>query len=145
MPAKSYFFQIALIIGIFFPGSTYSQTKEELIGTWKVIKVQLSEDARKEEKAMIGKLAGIFKKTTFNFREDGSFILKSPEKDLNKPGTWVFDENNKHIIVWDKESKGIPGRLMGMFTKKENDNLVFGMEGSAVILTLSKIILTRVK
>lgn len=142
---KTLLTKILIIICMSMPGIIYAQTKEDIIGNWKVVKTELDKSANKEEKQKLEQIYAIFSKTTFQFNPDGSFILKSSEKNLNQQGIWEFNVQKRNIIVWDKESKGVRGKLMEILVEKRDDGFAFVMKETPIILIVSKAIITKSK
>lgn len=145
MLLKRHLFKIVLILSLATTNNIYAQHAEDIIGNWKVIKAELSDQAKQEEKKMLPRLNAIFSKTTFHFKADSSFLLKSPEKVLNQPGMWLYNEEEKRIIVWEKNPKGRPGKLMEILVKVIDGQYKFEMIESPVILTVSRITVTQSK
>jgi hypothetical protein len=125
-----------LILSIF----SYSQQHEDLIGDWKIIKVELRPNAGKEEIQMLQLVKPIFLKSKFHFKVNNLFSFDSPDKDLaTENGIWQFDNDKKYIRVIEKISKGIPGQLMGIVVKISNKGFLFFMEESSLVLTVARI------
>lgn len=119
--------------------SSYSQQNEDLIGDWKITKVELAPNAGQEEREMLGMLNQIFSKSTFHFKNNSLFSFDSPDKDLAiRDAIWKFDITKKYIKITERVSKGKPGQLMGITVIFKEGQYSFFMEETPVILTVIK-------
>ncbi|MGZ3846462.1 MAG: hypothetical protein ACXVBH_10430 [Flavisolibacter sp.] len=137
---KNQWFKLLLsLFLLLFTKFSFSQAPSDLMGDWKIIKVELSPNAGQEEKQMLGKMAPIFLKSLFHFKPNNSFSFDSPDKDLSiKDGVWQFDVNKQYIKVTERTSKGTPGQLMGIAVKAANGRYLFQMEETPIILTVTR-------
>ena len=127
------------ILFTLFSKSSYSQQNEDLIGDWKITKVELTPNAGQEEKQMLGMLTQIFTKSTFHFKTNSLFSFESPDKDLAiRDAVWKFDITKKYIKVTERVTKGTSGQLMGITVKVIEGQYLFFMEESPFVLTVIK-------
>jgi hypothetical protein len=139
MYPKNYCFILHFCLSILFSKFSYAQESQDLIGDWKIIKVELSPNTQEEEKQMLSMITQIFLKSTFHFNANNSFSFDSPDKDLaTKNGIWHFDARKKYITIVERVSKGIPGQLMGINVEVSNGKYLFLMEETPLILTVTK-------
>ena len=118
---------------------SFSQQNDDLIGDWKITKVELTPNAGQEEKQMLVMLRQIFSKSTFHFKNNNLFSFESPDKDLAiKEASWKFDVTKKYIKVTERVTKGNSGQLMGITVKIIAGQYLFFMEESPVVLTVIK-------
>ena len=100
MIIRNYYTITFIILFTLFTNSSYSQQNEDLIGDWKITKVELKPSAGEEEKPMLVMLSQIFSKSTFHFKNNNLFSFDSPDKDLAiKEANWKFDSIKKYIKV----------------------------------------------
>lgn len=145
MLRRKILYRVLITICITLPGTICAQQRDDITGNWKVNKVELSTSATKEEKQKLTELSLLFLKTTFQFKADSSFLLISPEKELNQQGIWIFNSEKKNIIVWENELKGSRGKLMEILIKKSDNSYTFVLEETPIILFVSKITITKAK
>jgi hypothetical protein len=139
MIIRNYYTITFIILFTLFTNSSYSQQNEDLIGDWKITKVDLKPSAGEEEKQMLVMLSQIFSKSTFHFKNNNLFSFDSPDKDLAiKEANWKFDSIKKYIKVTERVTKGNPGQLMGITVKLIEGQYLFLMEESPIILTVVK-------
>ena len=120
--------------------NSYSQQHADLIGDWKIIKVDLKPDAGEEGIQILQLVKPIFLKSKFHFKLNNLFSFDSPDKDLaTEEGIWQFDNEKKYIKVMEKVSKGIPGLLMGIEVKLLNEGFLFIMEETPLVLTIARV------
>lgn len=140
---------IIFLFSVLFPSTgVYSQQIKDLIGEWKVVKVDLSADAKKEEKEKAGMLKAIFSKVVFHFLADSSFRLDAQQKDLAiKDGIWEYDEGKKKCIVFERQNTrvGLRGKLMAMTVQLINDRYLFLFEETPLILEVKKVFPSKEK
>lgn len=130
---------LILIVNLLFASLSYSQKAKDLVGSWKVVKVELSPNADEAEKQNIGTIRQYFLKATFHFKADSSFSLDTPDTDLAvNDGLWKFDASKKYIKVVERPPVKSPGILMGITVKVENDNYLFLIDETPITITVSK-------
>jgi hypothetical protein len=130
---------LVFVIGFTVHFSALSQSKQDLIGNWKVINVELLPDGEQEEKQMLATVKSIFLKSTFHFKENNLFTLKSPDKELStNDAIWKFDDNKKIVVVTERVSKGNPGVLMEIVVKAKDGKYVFLTTETPLILFVEK-------
>jgi hypothetical protein len=130
---------LVFVIGFTVHFSALSQSKQDLIANWKVINVELLPDGEQEEKQMLATVKSIFLKSTFHFKENNLFTLKSPDKELStNDAIWKFDDNKKIVVVTERVSKGNPGVLMEIVVKAKDGKYVFLMTETPLILFVEK-------
>lgn len=146
MKYKTYL-TVALLLSVLFPSTClYSQQTKDLIGQWKVVKVDLSADAKKEEKEKIGLLNTIFSKVVFHFKADSSFRLDASDEGLAvKDGIWEYDETKKSCTVYERQYTGVRGKLMMINVKQINDKYLFLMGETPIILEVRKVLQSKAK
>jgi hypothetical protein len=139
MPIRNHCITTFLILFTLFGKFSYSQQNDDLIGDWKITKVELAPNAGQEENEMIGMLTQIFLKSTFHFKNNSLFSFDSPDKDLAiKDAIWKFDITKKYIKITERVSKGKSGQLMGITLIVKEGQYSFLMEETPVILTVIK-------
>lgn len=140
MYLRNYSFKLLLSLCLLlFAKASFSQATADFIGDWKIIKVELSTRAGKEEKHMLGIVTPIFLKSLFHFKLNNSFSFDSPDKDLLiKDGVWQFDLKKQYIKITERTSKGTAGQLMGITIKAANGEYLFQIEETPMILTVTK-------
>jgi hypothetical protein len=117
----------------------YAQQGVDLIGDWKITKVEMGPDAAQEERQMLEMLTQIFLKSTFHFKNNSLFSFDSPDKDLAiQDAVWRFDTAKKYIKISERVSKGKPGQLMGIIVIVKEGKYFFQMEETPVILAVMK-------
>jgi len=130
---------LVFVIGLTVHIPALSQSKQDLIGNWKVVNVELLPDAAQEEKQMLGTLKSLLLKSTFHFKENNLFTLKSPDKELStNDAIWKFDDSKKLVIVTERVSKGNPGVLMEIVVKAKDGKYIFLMTETPLILFVEK-------
>jgi len=118
---------------------SYSQKREDLVGSWKIVKVELAPDAPPEMKQGLEMLSQIMLNSTFQFKENNSFSMDTPIPDLaTKEGLWNYDAQKKFIKVTERPSNGKQGVLMEISVRVKNGKYLFFMDETSVILTVAK-------
>jgi Domain of unknown function (DUF5004) len=118
---------------------SYSQKREDLVGSWKIVKVELAPDAPPEMKQGLDILSQIMLNSTFQFKENNSFSMDSPDADLaTKDGIWQYDSVKKSIRVKERPVNGKQGVLMDITVQVKNGKYLFFMDETSVILTVAK-------
>jgi len=137
MNVKNYYV-VALFISLtLLCKASYSQ--QDMLGDWKITKVEIAPNASQKEKGMLGKVAQIFSKSTFHFKNDSKFSLDSPDKDFAiRDAIWKFDSTKNYIKIIERVSKGKAGLLMGITVKVVEEQYSFIMEETPIILTVKK-------
>ena len=124
---------------LLFSKFSYSQKPEDIIGDWKVVKVELLPSADQEEKQNIGILRKTLLKSTFHFKSNNLFSFDCPDKELAiKTAFWTFDSTSQKIKVIERISKGHASFLMEITVKVLNGNYLFLMDESPVMLTVER-------
>lgn len=137
MRMKSVF---CIILGVTLHFAVLSQTKQDLLGDWKVVDLALSPDAEPEEKQMLETLKALFMKSTFHFKANNLFTLKSPDKELaTNDANWSFSESKKTVTVTERTTKGTPGVLMEIAVKSKDGKFYFLMSETPLVLVVEKI------
>lgn len=139
MSTKNYLFFSFVIFFLTLPTSSFSQQTEDFIGDWKIIKVEISKNAEKEEKAMLELAKKIFLTSTFHFKKNDLFSFDTPEKMLQmKDKIWKFDSAKKYITVNEKGAKSNASLLMGIKVKYVEGQYRFLLDDTNIILTVEK-------
>ena len=130
-----------LLIGSLISITTFSQTRSDLTGNWKVIQVHTTEELKKELKANIQKVEKIMLQLRFHFNNDGTCTTDSPaEKGMDfKKCTWTYKEKEKSINIDGIAPSGDKGLLMKLFVTIKNNKWYFTMDETPVILEVQKI------
>ncbi len=127
------------LIGLVYTTASYSQKREDLVGNWKIVKVELAPDAPPEMKQGLDILSQIMLNSTFQFKENNSFSMDSPDADLaTKDGIWQYDSVKKSIRVKERPVNGKQGVLMDITVQVKNGKYLFFMDETSVILTVAK-------
>lgn len=127
------------VLGLIMHVAVFAQTKQDLMGDWKVVDVVLAPNAETAEKQMLEQLKGVFLKSTFHFKANNVFVLKSPDKELAiANANWNFDERKKEIAVTQAKAKGTPGLLMEMAVKVKDGKYYFLMAETPLVLVVEK-------
>lgn len=130
---------IILILFTSLSKYSYSQQTEDILGDWKIIKVELAQNAKQEEQKMMGVLKSLFSKSTFHFKKDSLFSFDAPDKALAiKNAFWKFDSTKNYIKVTEKASPKKGDQLMGIKVKIVDGVYLFTMEETPIILTVKK-------
>jgi hypothetical protein len=138
LPKHPFIFLLSLCLSL-FSNISYSQTRQDFVGDWKIIKVELSRTADEEEKQRVEMISTIFLKSTFHFKTNNSFSFECPNKELAiKDGVWQFDINKKYLNITEQTTKGTPGQLMGIVVKPSGQQYLFLLEETPIILTVAK-------
>jgi len=118
---------------------SFSQKREDLVGSWKIVKVELAPDAPPEMKQGLDMLSQIMLNSTFQFKENNSFSMDSPDADLaTKDGLWQYNAQKKSIKVTERPVNGKQGVLMDITVQVKNGKYLFFMDETSVILTVAK-------
>lgn len=126
-------------IGLVYTTASYSQKREDLVGSWKIVKVELAPDAPPEMKQGLEMLSQVMLNSTFQFKENNSFSMDSPIPDLaTKDGLWQYNAQKKAIKVTERPVNGKQGVLMDITVQVKNGNYLFFMDETSVILTVAK-------
>jgi hypothetical protein len=130
---------LVTIFSLWFVNTSFSQKREDLIGEWKIVKVELSPDAGPEEKQGLNFLSQVLLKSAFQFRENNTctFSCSDPEMEI-KDGAWQFDAGLKLIRVLEGKSKAKPGVLMEISVQEIKGKVTFLMKETPVILSVVK-------
>lgn len=137
-------FKLLLFLSLTFSLTTFSQSTvidEELIGTWTVKKASLTNQTNSD--SQIIELLDGFKKGTYSFNSDDSFVFTTKSKskmiaqlgNILKNNKWVFDEKNQQIRV------GFPSDNFSNIifnVKKEGKNIIFIIEDTNIELIVKK-------
>jgi hypothetical protein len=117
---------------------TFSQTKIEITGNWKVAKMLVPAEIKKNKEAM-QRLEKAMLQARFHFNSDGSCTVDSPEKDMQfKKCKWTFNDKEKSISI-DGEVDGEKGLLMQIIVSQKNNKWYFEMYETPVTLEVQKI------
>ena len=139
MNFRNHCFILLLSSSLFFGKFSYSQQREDLIGDWNIIKVELVANSKQIDKQLLEMATPIFLKSTFHFKDNKIFSFDSPNNELAiKEAIWEFDNKKNYITVFERVSKGIPGMLMGIIVKAQGGKYFFILEESPLILTVEK-------
>lgn len=124
------------LFNLFLWNTSFSQKREDLIGDWKIMKVELLPNAEPEVKQGIGFLTPIFLKSVFHFKENNACSFSCPDPDMDiKEAAWQYDFSKKSIQI---KSKGKPGVLMEITVREQNGKYLFFLAESPIILTVVK-------
>ncbi|MES2431754.1 MAG: hypothetical protein V4556_12515 [Bacteroidota bacterium] len=139
MTLRNFRFIILFSLSLFVYKHSFSQQTGDLIGDWKVTKVEMASTADPKEKQALVLVEPIFLKSIFHFKTDSLFSYDSPDEGFAvESANWHFDEKEKKVSVTRKISTGSPGILMGITVKKEEGNYLFLMEGTPLLLYVKK-------
>jgi len=133
---------IALFISI--PLYLFGQTKSELIGTWKVHQVKLSQEIQVEGEAKqnVNMVIDAFSHSVFHFKSDGKFDFQVDIADLKiENGYWKYDPATNYVSVdnWDDRNKVGSGGLMNFYVKKDRmGRTLFLIEETPLIFIVEK-------
>lgn len=137
---RSYLIFFISIFCLVITKHSNAQTVEDIIGNWKVVKVELTPDAKTEEKNAFEMVNTMFLQTMFNINSDNSFSFITTNKDLTIPSaTWSYNSTTKTITVIgiapDTQKKGL---LMEIIVNIIEGNYLFKLNETPVILTVLK-------
>jgi hypothetical protein len=141
MSSRNYFKMTFFIFFVLLCKMSFSQQNEDLIGHWKITKVELVPNAGQEERQMLATLTKLFLKSTFHFKNNSLCSFDSPDKYLAiKDAIWKFDSTKKYIQIVERpiKGKGRPGVLMEINVKVTDGQYLFYMQETPVILTVIK-------
>lgn len=138
---KFCFLMICSLISI----TSFSQTKTDLTGNWKVTQVQMPEELIKESKANSQKVEKIMLQLRFHFNSDGTCTVDSPaDKEMQfKKSKWIFNEKEKSISIEGEAPGGDYGLLMKLFVSLKNNKWYFVMDEMPLTLEVQKITATN--
>ncbi|MEZ4933538.1 MAG: hypothetical protein R2788_15630 [Saprospiraceae bacterium] len=132
------FFFFTLIIGAQLYGQTLSET--ELIGTWKVSKInKLLDEVPEGQEQQLEFLKTVFLKAEFEFKEDKNFSFNIGMEEIEMQDVhWkIASENSVVIQEWkDKDSDG--NLLMVIDIKKEMDKMIFQLAETPITLEMER-------
>lgn len=133
----------SILLSMFFLNSI-AQTKEELVGTWTVTKVSLAPTAPKEFKDGYDKMVKGMQNSTMEFAQDGKcnialleLMAKEAGASLNGKTTWVYNEIDKSIVVYEGAGKN-KDTLMKMYVKKVGKKYIFIGDETYLVFDVKK-------
>lgn len=132
---------IILVILLSFSLFSYGQNlkEDELFGKWKVSKI-----LKKTSNPNMQPILNGFENATLVFDTGKNFEITTTSNSelftmfisMTKNTKWKFETNKQHIHIGN-ESDGYT--IMGIFTKKNEDQILFRIEESEIILEVEKI------
>lgn len=135
--------QLILTFLILVGHLAFSQERNDLIGSWKVLQVKVPDDIQppSDQVEQMKMLKEVFNQSTFDFYEDGRANFNVSISDIEiKNGYWVFDEINKKITIKEWKDKDNPkaSRLMDIVVQNVEGKLIFWIEESPFGLIMSR-------
>ena len=117
-----------------------SLTEDEIVGTWSVVQINVLTKLPDEQKKTINMLKEAFLRSKFKFNQDHTFTFDFELEKMKIPnGYWKYNELIKSFIVQDIKDKDTNDwKLMEIFTKKENNKIIFQLRDIFVEMVVNK-------
>ncbi|HEY3388758.1 MAG TPA: hypothetical protein VGK38_04245 [Prolixibacteraceae bacterium] len=131
-----FFFAVTFVIQL--NGQTLNRT--DIIGKWTVIKLNNFTQLPDKRKQTMEMLRKAFLKSKFEFKADGNFSFDFELEDMKiKDGHWKYNDLTNSYIIQDwKDKDTAKSVLMEIFTKKENNRILFWLAESFFTLEMGK-------
>lgn len=133
---------ITLLIICKFRASSQDLNEKEIIGTWKVLKIQVEPNNpfSADKKAELEILKSAFLKSVFYFKEDHNFTFNLEIDDLKiTKAHWKYEEATKSYLIQEWKDKNLKKPLlMEITTKKIGDKIIFMISESFFELEVRK-------
>ncbi len=130
-----------LILG-FLGGKTSAQslTGDEIVGTWKVLEINVLKELPQEQLAMMAMLKDAFLKAKFTFEENHNFSFDFTFEGMAiSEARWTYNEaTNSYTIQASQKKANSQKLLMEIITKKEGDKILFYLSESSISLEMKK-------
>lgn len=132
-------FFLSVIFVIQLNGQTLNKT--DIVGKWTVIKLSNLTQLPDEQKQTMEMLRNAFLKSSFKFKADGNFTFDFDLEEMRiKDAHWKYNELTNSFIIQDWKDKDTDESiLMEIFTKKEDNNILFLLTESFFTLEVKKV------
>ncbi len=129
-----------LIVGVFGSKiSAQSLVGDEIVGTWKVLKINVLKELPPEQLQLMAMLKNAFLKAKFTFEENQNFSFDFQLQGMAiSNAKWNFNKDNNSYTIQASNEKNNNKMLMEIITKKEADKILFFLSESSVSLEMQR-------
>ena len=118
---------------------TCAQTKNDIPGKWKTVKVQINAQFKKLDPKSTLLIEKMMSQVSFQFNDDGSCSVDGPRKDMEiKNARWNFNETEKSISI-NGQVDGEKGLLMKIIVSQKNNKWNFEIFETPATLEVQKL------
>lgn len=118
---------------------TCAQTKNDIPGKWKTVKVVTTAQVKKIDPQFTQLLEKMMIQVSFEFNEDGSCSVDAPEKDMQiNDARWTFNEKDRSINI-KRKIDGKEELLMRITVSKKDNKWYFEILETPATLEVQKL------